>query len=196
MSFRIRTVKGMGVAGLCLLLFLTLDLIISVLVFRGVPREVAARQFHDDVNRAYRVSHDVFHHTLRPNFDGIAMYGPVRYRLRTNSLGFADQRPREVEKLGEPRATEFVKAGLLDEIQPKQSLLEFDGDGHMRRHRIDHGLDAIGDKGGLGHQTGTKRTALHALTGAAAVEVDLVVTPLHANFCSARKIITFATAEL
>ena len=51
-------------------------------------------------------------------------------------------------------------------------------DRHRYRHGITHGLDAIGHQTRLGHQTGAKRAALHALGRAAAVQVDLVIAPL------------------
>ena len=45
-------------------------------------------------------------------------------------------------------------------------------------HHVEHGLDAVGHQSRLSHQAGAKRAALHALAGAAAVEVDLVIAPL------------------
>ena len=57
------------------------------------------------------------------------------------------------------------------------------GDRHL--HRIHHGLDAIGDVLGLLHQAGPKSTALHPVTGAAAVQVDFVIPPLRAQLRTA-----------
>lgn len=54
---------------------------------------LAARLFLD--NRI-RVEHPVSHHDLRPNFSENVVWGPNRYRLVTNSLGFADRTNREV----------------------------------------------------------------------------------------------------
>lgn len=36
----------------------------------------------------FRISHDVFHHTLAPNFHGYGIWGAQRYEICTNSLGF------------------------------------------------------------------------------------------------------------
>jgi hypothetical protein len=94
-------VRGVKVAALCLALFLALDLLISALVFGGVSRDTAARQHQDAQNRAYRIPHPLFHHALRPGYDGEAVFGPNRYRIRTNSLGFVDRQTREVAKVSD-----------------------------------------------------------------------------------------------
>jgi hypothetical protein len=43
-----------------------------------------------------RIAHPVFHHTLRPNFDGYEAWGDRQYRLITNSLGFKDSATRDI----------------------------------------------------------------------------------------------------
>ena len=54
-------------------------------------------------------------------------------------------------------------------------------DGDRNAHHIHHGFHTIGHQLRLGHQAGTKSAALHALAGAAAVQVDFVVAPLLAQ---------------
>ena len=51
---------------------------------------------------------------------------------------------------------------------------------HRNGHRdyIYHGLDTIGHQLRLVHETSTKRTALHTVAGATAVQIDFVVAPL------------------
>lgn len=49
-----------------------------------------------DRQRDFRIAHDIYHHDLLPNYDGWGWWGPVRYRMRTNSLGFRDVSTREV----------------------------------------------------------------------------------------------------
>ena len=44
---------------------------------------------------------------------------------------------------------------------PLQAML----DGHGDVHGVLHGLDAVGDQVGFGHQAGTERAALHAPEG-------------------------------
>ena len=46
--------------------------------------------------RAYRIPHQYYHHDLRARYDGVTFWGPTRYRVRTNSLGFRDSSAREV----------------------------------------------------------------------------------------------------
>jgi len=52
---------------------------------------------------------------------------------------------------------------------------------HRHPHRRAHGGDAIGDQGRLPHQAGAEAAGLHAVGGAADVEVDLVVAPVGAD---------------
>ena len=69
-----------------------------------------------------------------------------------------------------------------DEVAHKAVVLHLvdadavlDGDGHA--HHVLHGLHAVGHQLRRLHQAGTKRAALYAIAGAAAVQVDFVVTP-------------------
>ncbi|MNY09732.1 hypothetical protein D3C86_1426670 [compost metagenome] len=69
-------------------------------------------------------------------------------------------------------------------------------DRHRNGHRIAHRLDAICHQGWLRHQASAKSTTLHALRRATAVEVDFLVAPLFAEFCSLGKVRGLATAQL
>jgi hypothetical protein len=40
------------------------------------------------LERAYRIGHAVYHHDLTPNFDGLGQWGPIIYRVCTDSNGF------------------------------------------------------------------------------------------------------------
>ncbi len=68
------------------------------------------------------------------------------------------------------------------------------GDRHL--HRVHHGFHAVGHELRLGHQAGAKRAALHALGWATAVQVDLVITPLLAQFGAVRQVGRLAAAQL
>ena len=77
---------------LSLLGFFICDLLMtSVLEFTGIhspPHKIEQR---------YRIPHPVYHHTLEANIDGYdAAFGPIRYSVSSNSLGFKDRAPREV----------------------------------------------------------------------------------------------------
>ena len=49
------------------------------------------------IERYYRIQHDVFHHTLVKNIThSDARWGPIGYRVDTNSLGFKDRSDRKV----------------------------------------------------------------------------------------------------
>src|SRR5450830_317051 len=63
-------------------------------------------------------------------------------------------------------------------------------------HRIAHGFDAVGHQHRLGHQAGAKGAFLHPLRGTAAVQIDLIVTPLLTQLGAFGKICGFAAAEL
>ena len=92
-------------------------------------------------------------------------------------------------------------AHLADKIAHKAVTLFFvdaravlHGDGHI--HHVAHGFDAIGHQRWLVHQAGAKGAALHPVAGAAAIEVDLVVAPLHAQAGGGGQIGGLAAAEL
>lgn len=53
-----------------------------------------------DLARDFRVPHPVYSHDLAPGFEGAAAWGPIRYRMITNSLGFRDAVPRVVGPRG------------------------------------------------------------------------------------------------
>jgi hypothetical protein len=73
----------------CAAIFLSLDFLYSNFIYDG-PYEA-------------RVAHSEFHHGLAPNFSGYSKWGPIRYPLRTNSLGFRDAKVREVPLGSETR---------------------------------------------------------------------------------------------
>ena len=57
-------------------------------------------------------------------------------------------------------------------------------------------LDAIRDQHRLRHQARTKSASLHTLTRASAVQIDLVVTPILTQTCTARQISGFTASQL
>lgn len=85
-------------------------------------------------------------------------------------------------------AHELVALGLVD------ANAVLDGDRHL--HHVDHRLHAVGHQLRLVHQAGAESAALHALAWAAAVEVDLVVTPFLAELGAMRELGRLAAAEL
>jgi hypothetical protein len=50
----------------------------------------------NDDERKVRIPNAAYDHTLAPNFDGYSIWGEVRYRIFTNSLGFKDAGVRDV----------------------------------------------------------------------------------------------------
>ncbi len=45
---------------------------------------------------SFREAHFYYHHGLKPNQEAITRWGPITYKVCTNSLGFRDAAPREV----------------------------------------------------------------------------------------------------
>jgi hypothetical protein len=72
-----------GVFIYCLALFLVFDFAYSSLTM-------------GEETRSPRIAHPVYDHGLAMNFDGHDVWGEVRYRLITDSLGFKDGSTREV----------------------------------------------------------------------------------------------------
>lgn len=118
-----RVLLNAAMVSYCLALLLIFDFAYSALTM-GAERDRALRVYNPD-----------FDHGLAANFDGYDVWGEVRYRLITNSLGFKDASTREVplasdarrilligdsfaEGIGQPFETSF--AGLLAQAGDKQ----------------------------------------------------------------------------
>src|SRR6476469_8322192 len=55
----------------------------------------------DRLEKQYRVANEYYHHDLKPNYStDSAMWGPIMYKVRTNSLGFRDTAVRVVPPRG------------------------------------------------------------------------------------------------
>ena len=78
-----------------LLLFVFLDFAVGTLLFRLAP--------YKPDNRLYRQLSPICHHELKPNTAAWAAWGPYRYRVYTNSLGFKDAAVREVPLTSDAR---------------------------------------------------------------------------------------------
>jgi hypothetical protein len=90
--------------GVVLATLIVADIVAARLFVRAYPaaglpraeRVRIARLEHEAVERQYRVESAVYDHDLAPRFDGVAWWGPIRYHIRTNSLGFKDAATRAV----------------------------------------------------------------------------------------------------
>jgi len=78
-----------------LALFLVLDVATGMLAFRLLPDRIDERSFRTDSA--------LYHHDLQPGKSEWAQWGPLRYRVHTNSLGFKDATAREVPLESERR---------------------------------------------------------------------------------------------
>ncbi len=56
----------------------------------------------------YRTWHPAYHHGLAPNIRASAVWGPLRYAIATNSLGFKDRETRQVPLRSERRRILFI----------------------------------------------------------------------------------------
>jgi lysophospholipase L1-like esterase len=88
----------------CLALFLILDFAYSALTM-GEERE-----------RAARVYDPAYDHGFAPNFDGYDVWGEVRYRLITNSLGFKDASAREMPLKSDARRVLLIGDSFAEGI--------------------------------------------------------------------------------
>ena len=79
-----RAVAYAGLFGYCLALFLAFDFVYSSLTM-GEEKE-----------RSPRIANAIYDHGFAANFDGYDVWGELRYRLITDSLGFKDASPRTV----------------------------------------------------------------------------------------------------
>src|SRR5450631_71008 len=79
-----RALVHAGIFAYCLVLFLAFDFAYSSLT-RGEERE-----------RPARIASRAYDHGFAANFDGYDVWGELRYRLITDSLGFRDASVRNV----------------------------------------------------------------------------------------------------
>ena len=79
-----RTLINIALVAYCVILLLAFDFAYSSLTMG------------EEQARGARVANSVYDHGFAPNFDGYDVWGEVRYRLITNSLGFRDSSARNV----------------------------------------------------------------------------------------------------
>jgi hypothetical protein len=79
-----RAIINISLIVYCLVLLLGFDFAYSTLT-RGEEKQ-----------RPVRIANPVYNHGFAANFDGYDIWGELRYRLMTNSLGFKDASPRDV----------------------------------------------------------------------------------------------------
>jgi len=65
---------------------------------------------------ALMTSHPVYHHTLRANFNGYDVWGPLRNRVYTNSLGFKDASARVVPHVSDRKRILFIGDSFTEGI--------------------------------------------------------------------------------
>lgn len=102
--------------GITIVLFLAVDFLVSTFYIIGSPIDLYINDRQDQVNRAYRIKHDVFHHALLPNYDGDSQRGATTYRVRTNDLGFPDAAPRTVAKKPDGRRIVLMGDSFVEGI--------------------------------------------------------------------------------
>lgn len=62
------------------LLFMFIDILVGDKVLSSIRQ-----------SEPFRIQHSVYHHTLKPNFDGVGRWGDWSYRMCTNFHGFKDR---------------------------------------------------------------------------------------------------------
>ena len=97
---RLRT--GVIIALYCVAIFIVLDFLYSNLIHQKRP--------------SARIRSDLYDHTLAPNFDGFDYWGPIRYRLITNSLGMKDGAVRDVPLVGKTRRVLLIGDSFTEGI--------------------------------------------------------------------------------
>ena len=94
----------------------------------------------EDVERAYRRRHPYYDHDLVPRYSGSAAWGPRDYAIRTNSLGFRDESPREI-----PSRTSAFRLILIGDSFTEGSGVEWDSTfaGILARQYAPEGVDLL-----------------------------------------------------
>lgn len=68
---------------------------IFVLLISFLLDFIAAKIFIADYS--FRIKHSYYSHSLKPNVRARDVFGPFKYKIRTNSMGFKDYKPRTVQ---------------------------------------------------------------------------------------------------
>ena len=92
------------------------------------------------VDRGYRTAHPYYHHDLVAGHESPAIWGPNRYTVRTNSLGFRDARAREV-----PMRADRPRILLLGDSFTEGIGVEYESTmaGHLARSLDPRGVDVL-----------------------------------------------------
>jgi len=85
-----------------------LGLLISDLLLTEVLAFTGIYETRSRTESRYRVRHPAYHHGLAPNMHASAIWGPLRYKVATNSMGFKDRETREVPLRSERRRILFI----------------------------------------------------------------------------------------
>jgi len=70
----------LSVSIVAIVLFFAIDFVVGDLLLEKMANTYTEKD--------YRISHDVFHHTLASSFQGYGIWGAQQYKICTNSLGF------------------------------------------------------------------------------------------------------------
>jgi len=63
-----------------------------------------------------RIRDPVYHHTLKPKYDGFDLWGPHRFRILSNSLGFRDASTRDVPLVADRKRVVFIGDSFTEGI--------------------------------------------------------------------------------
>lgn len=77
-----------------LILYIPVDFVFGYL--RNLPRDSEQAVSNEDTSLSIRVPDPKFHHGLRPSFEQKDHWGPLSYKLTSNTLGFKDRAKRAV----------------------------------------------------------------------------------------------------
>ena len=101
---------------LSLVVLLAADWIGAQLLVKAIPTIDVPRAEREKIERLYRVESDIYDHDLVPNFDGVGWWGPMRYPIRTNSLGFKDAAVRAVPLRGSSKRMLLIGDSVTEGI--------------------------------------------------------------------------------
>lgn len=89
-------------------LLVNLTLLLGLYALAEIALHVVSGDHNPLLGTGLRIPDRVYHHALRPNFDGYDVWGPVRYRIVTDSLGFKDASTRAVPMTTDRRRVVFI----------------------------------------------------------------------------------------
>ena len=101
---------------LILLIVLSTDFVVANIYYKLTGETIYNKIMNPaiSIEKKYRINSDFYHHDLKKNIKNPAIWGPMRYEMITNSLGFRDKENRTVALKGNKYPVLFIGDSFVE----------------------------------------------------------------------------------